>query len=185
VVTLLAEAAADGRLTLEEHAGRVQRAYTARTLGELAGLTSDLAVPAAQPVRLDGSPVVTAFFSRERRAGRWVVPSRLLVTAIGGQVVLDLREALLQSRLTIVQAVLLGGQLNLLVPDGLEVIVTGARGAGRGHDGDQRPDPVTAAGGPVIEIRGITMAGQVRVHKPRPQAPRWRGVFPRRDRRLP
>ena len=96
VVTLLAQAAGDGRITLEEHAHRVQRAYTARTLGDLAGLTEDLALPGAQPLRLDNSRTVTAFFATERRSGRWVVPDRLVVTAIGGQIVLDLREALLE-----------------------------------------------------------------------------------------
>jgi hypothetical protein len=85
-VTLLAQAAGDGRITLEEHAHRVQRAYTARTLGDLAGLTEDLALPGAQPLRLDNSRTVTAFFATERRSGRWVVPDRLVVTAIGGQV---------------------------------------------------------------------------------------------------
>ncbi|HYB48124.1 MAG TPA: DUF1707 domain-containing protein, partial [Streptosporangiaceae bacterium] len=53
-LALLADAVSDGRLTVEEHAERVQRACTARTLGELAELTADLAVPSAQPVRLDG-----------------------------------------------------------------------------------------------------------------------------------
>ena len=57
VLALLAEAASDGRLTAEEHAERVQRAFAARTLGELAELTADLAVPSAQPVRLDGGRV--------------------------------------------------------------------------------------------------------------------------------
>ena len=53
VLVLLAEAVSDGRLTMEEHAERVQRACTARTLGELADLTADLAVASAQPVRLE------------------------------------------------------------------------------------------------------------------------------------
>jgi len=91
-VVALSEAAGDGRLTLDEHAERVQRAYAARTLGDLVVLTSDLAAPAAQPLRLDSSRAVSAFFSRERRDGRWVVPDRLAVTAVGGQVVLDNRR---------------------------------------------------------------------------------------------
>src|SRR5205085_908118 len=47
VLALLSEAMSDGRLTAEEHAERVQRACSARTLGELAELTTDLAVPSA------------------------------------------------------------------------------------------------------------------------------------------
>ena len=118
VITLLAEAAGDGRITLEEHAHRVQRAYTARTLGDLAGLTDDLALPGAQPLRLDTSRAVTAFFATERRDGRWVVPDRLVVTAIGGQVVLDLREALLQGLRTAIYATAMGGQVNTAGPGG-------------------------------------------------------------------
>ena len=57
VLALLADAVSDGRLTAEEHAERVQRACTARTLGELADLTTDLVAASAQPVRLDGGPV--------------------------------------------------------------------------------------------------------------------------------
>jgi hypothetical protein len=151
-------------------------------------LTSARAAAPPQPLRLDSSRAVTAFFSKELRDGRWVVPDRLLVTAIGGHVVLDLREALLQGRHTIVQATVVGGQLNLLIPDGVAVIITGTRGAERGRAVDQRSGPVGPAGvaeQPLIEVRALTMLGQVRVHRPRPHGGRWRGVFPRRDRRLP
>src|SRR6516165_1474477 len=41
VLALLGEAMSDGRLSQEEHAERVQRAFSARTLGELAELTAD------------------------------------------------------------------------------------------------------------------------------------------------
>src|SRR6516165_9130969 len=71
VVAVLAEAAGDGRLTLEEHSERVQRAYQARTLGELAVLTRGLVPPGAQPLQLDDSRTVTAFFTTVRREGRW------------------------------------------------------------------------------------------------------------------
>src|SRR5262249_57616538 len=115
-VTVLAEAVAAGRLTLEEHAQRVERAYRARTLGELASLTTDLASPAGQPLQLDDSRSITAFFATTRRDGRWVVPDRLTVAAVGGQVILDLRQALLQGTLTLGHPTLLAGQLPLHVP---------------------------------------------------------------------
>src|ERR1700729_3977825 len=47
VISLLSAAAADGRLSMSEHAERIERAYSARTLGDLAVLTSDLAAPCA------------------------------------------------------------------------------------------------------------------------------------------
>lgn len=179
-MAVLAEAAGDGRLTLEEHAERVRRAYQARTLGELAGLTRDLVAESAQPLQLQASRSVTAFFGTQRREGRWVVPGRVAVTAVGGHVVLDLREALLQSLHTVVNAVLVGGQLHLLVPEGVAVIVTGARDPGAGTARDSR-----AAGTgpePVIEVRALTLAGRVRVHTPR-RPGRWAGWLSRRTSR--
>ena len=179
VVAVLAEAAADGRLTLDEHSERVQRAYRARTLGELAGLTRDLVPPGAQPLQLDDSRTVTAFFTTVRREGRWVMPDRLSVTVVGGQVVLDLREALLQGMYTIVHATLVGGSLNILAPEGVSVRMTASRYSGRvGADLNPRPGPATdaaaRAGTPLIEVRTFSVAGHVRVHTPRPRGGRWR-----------
>jgi hypothetical protein len=176
VVVALAEAAGDGRLTLEEHAERVQQAYGARTLGDLVVLTEDLAAPAAQPLRLDSSRVVSAFFSRERRDGRWVVPDRLAVTAVAGQVVLDLREALLQGNRTIVYATVIGGQVHVLVPEGVAVVFASLTG-GRAADGAAQAPPPPPPGVPVIELRTLVVGGRVHVRTPQP---RRRGLFPRR-----
>ena len=176
VVAVLAEAAGDGRLTLDEHAERVQRAYQARTLGELAGLTRDLVPPGAQPLRLDDSRTVAAFFTSTRRDGRWVMPDRLSVTAVGGQVILDLREAMLQGLHTIVHATLIGGSLHIFVPERVSVVVTTSRYSGRvGTDlTPRRGAPAAPPGSPLIEIRAFTVAGQVRVHAPRRPGGRWR-----------
>jgi uncharacterized protein DUF1707 len=183
VVAVLAEAVADGRLTLDEHAERVQRAYQGRTLGELARLTEDLVAPSAQPLRLDGSRSVAAFFATQRREGRWVVPDRLVVTAVGGHVVLDLREALLQSMHTIVHATLIGGQLHMLVPEGVRVVVTGSRYPGRvGTDLEPSPVPPAMPGSPLVEVRAFTVAGRVRVHTPRRKASGWLGRSRRQGR---
>ncbi len=181
VVAVLAAAAADGRLTLEEHSHRVQRAYQARTLGDLASLTTDLVPAAGQPLRLDDSRSVTAFFATTARDGRWVVPDRLTVTAVGGQVILDMREALLQGMHVVLHVTLVGGQLHLFVPERVQVVVTGARQPGRGQ-----PDPggrqVVQAppGSPLIEVRMFTVAGRVQVHAPRRPGLRWRDRFARR-----
>lgn len=172
---LLAQAAADGRLTWAEHAGRVQRAYTARTLGELAELTEDLAGPEAQPFRLDTSRAVTAFFSTQRREGRWVVPDRLVVTAVGGQVVLDLREALLHGQRTTMYATALGGQVHLLVPAGISVQMHGMPGLAALTGGPDQaaerstPAPPPPAGSPVIELHTLTVLGRIQVRTPRPR----------------
>ena len=181
VVAVLAAAAADGRLTLEEHSQRVQRAYQARTLGDLASLTTDLAPATGQPLQLDDSRAITALFATVQRAGRWVVPDRLAVTAVGGQVILDMREALLQDMHIVLQATLLGGQLHLLVPDRVQVVVTSSRQPGRARSGPAvRQAAPAPAGSPLIEVRAFTVAGRVQVHAPRRPGLRWRGRFTRR-----
>jgi DUF1707 SHOCT-like domain len=181
VVAVLAQAAADGRISFAEHAERTQRAYAARTLGELAVLTQDLAGPDEQPLRLEGSRVITAWFTTERREGRWVVPDRLVITAIGGQVVLDLREALLHRPHTIMYATALGGQVNLLVPPGITVITRSlAGGPPPGPDGAAGPPgpPAAPPGTPVIELHTLAVLGRIHVRTPRPR----RGGLFRRPR---
>ena len=180
VVEVLAAAVADGRLTLEEHSHRVERAYRARTLGELATLTTDLVSAAGQPLQLDDSRTVTAFFATVERDGRWVVPDRLTVTVVGGQVTLDMREALLQGMHTVLHATLVGGQLHLVVPERVQVTLTKSRQPGRVQPDlavRQVPPP---AGTPLIEVRAFTVAGRVHVHTPRRGGARWRGRFTRR-----
>jgi hypothetical protein len=180
VVEVLAAAVADGRLSLEEHSHRVERAYQARTLGELATLTTDLVSAAGQPLQLDDSRTVTAFFATVQRDGRWVVPDRLTVTAVGGQVILDMREALLQGMHTVVHATLIGGQLHLVVPERVRVVLSKSRQPARIQPdlgGRQAPVP---AGSPLIEVRSYTVAGRVHVHAPRRGGPRWRDRFARR-----
>ena len=170
VIELLSQAAADGRLTMSEHAERVERAHSARTLGDLAVLTSDLAAPSAQPIRLDHRGPVLALFSRDRRDGRWVVPSVIPVVAVFGEVVLDLREALLQSQRVLVHATVVGGTLELIVPEGVGVELTGSAVLTRRINKTQR---FAGPGLPVVEIRAMAFGGTIRVVSPRRS--RWLG----------
>lgn len=174
VITLLAEAAADGRLTVDEHSERMERACQARTLGELAVLTTDLAGPSAQPIRLDGRRAVTGVFSRDSRSGRWVVPDSLPVMAIFGEVELDLREALLQSGRIIIYATIVLGTIHLILPEGVTVETTGTALLTRKVSKTVRqPGPRTAdpappgASQPVIELRTVGVGGTIRVTSPK------------------
>jgi hypothetical protein len=217
VVTLLGEAMSDGRLTSDEHAERLEAASSARTLGELAVLTTDLVTPDAQPVRLDGGRPVTAVFGGHRREGRWVVPERLAVAAVFGEALLDFREALLQSPRVIVYATVICGRLKILVPEGMtvEVSSTSVASSQRGPVARRVPEAGGEPGGgtvpgwragagrapaapgraaaapgraappgqperPVIEVRGVILAGRVQAIAP-PRA-RFFGIFPRRGR---
>jgi hypothetical protein len=161
VAAVLGEALADGRLTLEEHSERTSRVYAARTLGELTGLTRDLGPEEAQPILVDDRPV-SVFFGRTRREGRWVVPVKLPLLALFGTVELDLREAVLQRRHVVVDSLVLGGRIRLLVPDGVDVHVTG-RTILSTRDLRARP----TEDGPTVEVGGTMIFGSVRARAPR------------------
>ena len=163
VLVLLAEAVSDGRLTMEEHAERVQRACTARTLGELADLTADLVVASAQPVRLDGGRVISGIFGPARRDGRWVVPESLTVTALGGEVEVDFTQAILQTRHVQLLATVIGGRLRLVVPEGVSVAVTAHMMVGRRRGGTPPP---AVSDAPLIEVKGVVLGGEIIVRTP-------------------
>src|ERR1700751_6352586 len=178
VLALLAEAMSDGRLTLEEHAERVQRACAARTLGELADLTADLVVASAQPVRLDDGRVISGIFGPAKRDGRWVVPEVLTVAAMFGEVEVDVTEAILQARHVQLHATVIGGRLRLIVPDGVSVLVNAPLVLGRGRGG---PPPPAGVETPVIEVKGLVLGGEIIVRTP-PKPRRFRLFGGRRGR---
>jgi hypothetical protein len=174
-LALLTDAAADGRLTADEHAERVQRAVTARTLGELADLTTDLVVASAQPVRLDGGRVVSGIFGPARRDGRWVVPETLTVNALFGEVEVDFTQAILQARRVQLLTTVIGGRLRLVVPDGVSVAVPAHVMLGRRRGGTLPP---ATADTPLIEVKGLILGGEIIVRTP-PRPRRFR-LFGRR-----
>ncbi len=163
VLKVLREAAADGRLDLDEFQERSDRAQEARTLGELPPLTADLLPAQEQPIRLDHQPALGVFGTAVRK-GRWVAYPGDLVLAVAGRVEVDMREALLlrgHHRMT-VTAVL--GQVEILVPDGVEVRVNGRAVLGLRSTTARRSD---LSDPPVLEINGFSVLGTVRIKAPR------------------
>ncbi|MFI6904128.1 DUF1707 domain-containing protein [Nonomuraea sp. NPDC050394] len=159
VAQVLQDAHADGRITLDELEERLGVLYSARTLGDLAGLTVDLLPADEQPLLLDGRPVA-AIFKKEERGGRWVVPAELAVTAMFGTTKLDLRDAILQNRRVIINATLVLGGLEIQVPEGLEVIRVAKDKTVRLTKQPTEPD------GPVVEVRTTNFMGDVKVKEP-------------------
>ncbi len=178
---MLAAALGDGRLTQDEHSERMAAALSARTLGELAGLTSDLAPPAQQPVRLDDGKVVAAVFGTEERHGRWVVPPVVTCSAVCGEAVLDLREAMLQDRHVVLNVYAFFGRVRLIVPAGVEVAMNGTEVIGRQRGATVKWVP-SSADVPVVEVRGLVVMSEVLVRTP-PRPRRW--LLRRRRASLP
>ncbi|WP_285758254.1 DUF1707 SHOCT-like domain-containing protein [Nocardiopsis ansamitocini] len=182
VARILTDALADGRINQDEHAERLETLYSAKTLGELGPLTSDLAPQSAvrpspttspSPV-LDselaassiGSENITAVFGAAERKGRWLVEPRTNVSAMFGGIELDLREAILaQHEVTIQCAVVFGG-LEIIVPPGVRVVneASAIFGGMDIKDKDSGGD----AGSPVVRVTGLLVFGGIDV---RTQAP--------------
>lgn len=163
VVDLLRVAAGDGRLTPDELDERLEKALTARTVGDLAVLTRDLAGRDVLRVEREGGNF--------RRHGRWHVP-RLIEVRVGpGHVVLDFTEAVITQPVLRIEADVRSGTLTLLTGRGIEVdadeVAVQSSGSVRVRPprGPRRPAVLR------IEVVGTVQSGHLRAHPRR----RWLG----------
>lgn len=162
VALQLRDAAADGRLTLEELTGRLDRAYAARTHGELDEVTRDLAAAApARPVPArQARKSVTAIMSGSNVRGRLRIDGTMHATAVMGGVQIDLTQAeLVDGEATISLLVCMGG-VEIFVPPGVEVEAHGLVSIMGGHSVRVPGAPAYA---PVIRLRGFVVMGGVDV----------------------
>src|ERR1700761_1093831 len=122
-VEILRVAAGDGRLTAAELDERIEAALTARTRGALAELTADLpAVPGpVDSVTAQAKDVVRLDYQggNATRRGRWTVPARMEIRAVGGTVKLDLTDAVITQPRLQIQAYVRGGALVLVTRPGI------------------------------------------------------------------
>lgn len=125
VVEILQVAAGDGRLTAAELDERLDAALSARTMGELAGLTADLPSEGMPPqakelVRIDQR------FGDVSRTGRWLVPRRMEIRLMFCQAKLDFTDAVItHSTLLIDVDLRVGGNLILVTRPGIVVDTDG------------------------------------------------------------
>lgn len=161
-IALLRDAVSEGRLTLEEFSERVGLAHAARTDQELANLARDLPgdPPASVPVP-DVSEEHRAFCSHLTRSGPWSLPHRSSWRSIFGTIDLDLRQARLAGRETVLEVYNLFGTVTVIVPDGVEFVVRGGGlFASQKIESPQRP-PIT--GGPRVTIAASGPGGTLYV----------------------
>jgi hypothetical protein len=144
----------------------VAEVYRATTAGALGDLTRDLpdggepgvgsAFPAHRPAMV---PRITSFLSNVERGGRVVVPSRLEVRSILGNVELDLRDASFGPEVTEIVVRAIMGNVEVWLPPHVVVEDHGTailgsfavRAAGGG------------SGGSVVRIVGRAVMGNVEV----------------------
>lgn len=181
IADVLRDALAEGRLTAEEHAERVDAVYRARTVGELAPLVRDLPVagasvaqsrapaeaevraeapvPAYDPARAgDPAENLVAVFSAAVRKGRWRPGRRTRAVGFFGSVEIDLTEALFEQPTVVIDAVSVFGSVEIRVPENVTL-----RGSGSGVFGafevDTRESAQSAA--PEVVVSGFSLFGSV------------------------
>ncbi|MFF3886088.1 DUF1707 domain-containing protein [Streptomyces sp. NPDC001914] len=174
VVDVLRIAAGDGLLTSDELDERLEAALSARTLGELAALTTDLPsgrATGAEPK--DTVRIEQVHSGAVERVGRWVVPRRLELAVTFCKVTLDFTDAVITHDTLRVDVAMTGKTLTLVTRPGIEVDTDGLRLA---HcrvvhrPAAALPDtPVTLR----IQLVGEKVHGRVVVRPPRRTFGQW------------
>jgi Domain of unknown function (DUF1707)/Cell wall-active antibiotics response 4TMS YvqF len=147
-----------GRLTLEEFSERSELAYRARVDEDLAEARRDL--PTARGARRKPTRLTAAVFGHVARRGR--LRLRRWTVAFGGfaDVDLDLREAEIDSPQTAVTVVAAFGNVDVYVPEGVNVDVRGLTIFG--HRREWGRDE-WRADAPTVEVRVFGCVGTVDV----------------------
>jgi hypothetical protein len=167
VAQLLTDAAASGRLQLNEYEDRLTKAYAAQTYDELERISADLpgAVTRARgggPCRPAPSTVLLAIMSGFERRGRWNVPKRLTTFALFGGGVIDLRYADFTAPEVEIRSYSIFGGQTILVPPEVNVDVHGVGVMGNfEHSVAGEGSP----GAPCVRIRGFSLWGSVGVKR--------------------
>jgi Domain of unknown function (DUF1707) len=186
-VMRLRDAAAEGRLTLEELAERVGAADAARTRADLARLVGDLP-DAAEPVGETRPAAPTqrrlyGILGGDTLSGRVPLGAECRVINVMGGADLDLTQAVLVEGEVTIRVFSLWGGSNIVVPHGVHVDYRG-RGL-LGWDevdstGEAEPPP---PGAPVVRIRSLSIMGGTDVKRGAPRP--WRWPWQRRQQSLP
>lgn len=174
IADILRDALAEGRLSADEHAERVEGVLNAKTVGELEAFIQDLPAahqgravpsyasapnrPAAGAIPPEADDNVVAVFSSAMRKGRWRAGRRLHAYAVFGSVEIDLSEAVFEYQQVVIKAVSVFGDVQIRVPENVSL-----RGTGGGVLGnfDVAPLDSSEPDAPVVYVDGWAVLGNV------------------------
>ncbi|MEV6052344.1 DUF1707 domain-containing protein [Streptomyces sp. NPDC052107] len=180
IAEILREALAEGRLTAEEHAERIEGVLAAKTVGELDVFIRDLpaahqrpATPAYTPVPPRPTPGaipheadanVVAVLSSAVRRGRWRAGRRIHAFSVFGSVEIDLSEAIFEYQQVVIKAVSVFGDVQIRVPENVSL-----RGTGGGVLGNFEVDTLDSveSDAPVVYVEGWAVLGNIEAHPKR------------------
>ncbi|MFE8942868.1 DUF1707 SHOCT-like domain-containing protein [Streptomyces sp. NPDC003233] len=174
IAEILREALAEGRLTADEHAERIEGVLAAKTVGELEVFIRDLPAahqrpatgaytpapprpsPGAIPAEADAN--VVAVFSSAVRRGRWHAGRRIHAYSVFGSVEIDLSEAIFEYQQVVIKAVSVFGDVQIRVPENVSL-----RGTGGGVLGNFEVDTLDSveSEAPVVYVDGWAVLGNV------------------------
>jgi Domain of unknown function (DUF1707)/Cell wall-active antibiotics response 4TMS YvqF len=176
-VARLREAAAEGRLTVEELDERIDAAYAASTRAELEPLTADLPEAAAPSGRVEsgggGTHFLLGLLGAGDRRGRWRVAESVTVINVLGGADLDLTEATLAAREVTIRVFSILGGSDIIVPDDVQVELSSF--ALLGGDELKRNGPEPPPDAPVVHVKTFSILGGTDVKTRRGR--RRRGVL--------
>ncbi|WP_030176514.1 DUF1707 SHOCT-like domain-containing protein [Streptomyces sp. NRRL S-813] len=174
IADILRDALAEGRLSADEHAERVEGVLNAKTVGELEVFIQDLPAahqgrtapaytsapnrPTAGAIPPEADENVVAVFSSAMRKGRWRAGRRLHAYAVFGSVEIDLSEAIFEYQQVVIKAVSVFGDVQIRVPENVSL-----RGTGGGVLGNFEVAPLDSSesDAPVVYVDGWAILGNV------------------------
>lgn len=197
IIQWLSEQFTRDALDMDELDRRLDLAHQATSIEALDGLITDLAPmePGAASVAVAQRPGPALDLARPtrkrmvaalggiQRAGQWVVPRELRITAFMGGVRLDFRDAVLPPGVTRIRITTVMGGVEIIVPPHVAVQTDGVAFMGgfeELHRAPAAPDPDM----PMLEISGLAVMGGVAISTRVPR--KDRGLLtdgsPERDR---
>ncbi|MFD4552355.1 DUF1707 domain-containing protein [Streptomyces sp. NPDC058466] len=174
IADILREALAEGRLTAEEHAERVEGVLATKTVGELDQFVRDLPAahtgratsaytsvprrPAADAIPVEADENVVAIFSAAVRKGRWRAGRRIHAYSVFGSVEIDLSEAIFEYQHVVIKAISVFGSVEIRVPENVSL-----RGSGGAVLGNFEVDTLDSGDphAPVVYVDGLSVLGNV------------------------
>jgi class 3 adenylate cyclase len=203
VVEVLKVACSHGRVTLDEFSERVEAAFRAVGLQDLSSVLADLPHPfgpdlsgvlvagssaaAATPVPVPptvpdtraGRPVTrwtVSVMGGSQRKGRWRLREKTNAVAVMGGCLLDMRNAEVEGPGIVIKAVAVMGGIEIVVPEGIEVELSGIAVMG-GKDARRVKDTPALPGAPLIQVKAFAFWGSVTVRSKPARASKGRDVL--------
>ncbi len=124
---------------------------------------------------------VVAIFGEDRKEGRWWLPRHLRVLSICGSATVDLRGAIVEPGLSVIEAVAILGNIEVIVPPEIGVECDGDALAGSFAIQFEVRATTAAKGYRVVRVTGSAYSGAVTV---RIKGPPTEGVLARLGRTL-